>query len=470
MRRFGTTAACVLLGLAAASLANAQGMANAIATGGNEGPDGFALYSISVYGEYSSATVPFGSNIAFGSTLPTPDTANLGPNYLAGVVAKVGWRKTGARTNFYVTYTPSYDASVRYSSLNSFNNALAFGLIHDLSPRWTVTSNGAAFTARWDQFLFSPTILSSLADTPATFDELSQAILSGKYTSSQLASILTGAPLIESPATSLIYGPRVFNASLRNEVNYFKSASLRFHFGFGGTRTQSLRSGQIEDASVSLLPETTSAVVTAGVSYSLSPFTSIDFEATSNRTFSRFEDDYISTGTATLSRIFGRHWIVQVRGGGGEVTPVRETFASSQGPHYLAGGTITYETLSHTFIASYNRAVTDIYGLGATSMGTGSAAWRWHIPGRTWSVFASGRYETLQDIGGHNLDSWLGDAGLGHRFGMHTTVQLAYVYGRVSGVATGVTTGGVAAAVPEKEALQGVRLVVSWSPHLPLDM
>jgi hypothetical protein len=464
-RNFRMTAACLLFALSAIPIAKPQGMAQALAQGGTEGPDGFQLYSVSVYGEYSSTTVPFGSNVAFGSSLPT-GTSNLGPNYLAGILAKVGYRKTGARTNFYVTYVPSYDASFRYSSLNSMNNFVSFGVIHDLGPRWTLTSSGTAFTARWDQFLFSPTVFSGLAGTPSTFDELSQAILSGTYTSSQLASILTGAPLIESPATSLIYGPRIFDASLRNEISYFQSARLRFHFGFGATRIQRLNSGQVETASVSLLPETTTAIVTAGVTYALSPLTALDFEGTANRTFSRLEDAYISTGTAKISRIFGRHWIAQGRGGGGLVTPVRETFANIAGRRYLAGSTITYKTLSHTFMGSYDRTITDLYGLGAASVGIASGAWNWHIPGHTWSAFAIGRYEAMQNIGSHNLDASLGDAGIERHFGTHTSVQLAYIYGRISGVFVSVPEN----VMPEKQALQGARLVVSWSPHMPFDM
>ncbi len=458
MRYFSTGAVCLLLALTVPHIATAQGMAQAVSQSGTAGPDGFQLYSLSGYSAYSSTTVPFGSNVAFGSTLPT-FASNLGPNYLAGVIARVGWRKTGARTILYVTYTPSYDASLRYSSLNSMNNYLTFGIMRDLAPGWTLTSTGAAFTARWDQFLFSPTVFSSLAGTPATFDELSQAILSGKYTSSQLASILTGSPLIESPGSSLIYGPRIFDASQSNEITYERSARLSYHLGFGATRIQRLSSGLPEGTSAYLLPETTTAFASAGLTYALSPLTGLEFVATSDRIFSRFEDTYLSNGTIILSRILGRRWIVQARGGAGVVTPIRQTFASRPGPHYLAGGTITYKTLSHTFIGAYDRTITDLYGLGAQSTGIGSGAWNWRMPGRTWSVSAIGRYETLENIGTHNFNAWLVNAGIGRQFGAHTTVQLAYVYGRIAAVYSGL---------PVKRALEGVQLIVSWSPHLAL--
>jgi hypothetical protein len=459
MRNIGRTATCALVLLAATASAKAQGTAQGITSGGNEGPDGFQLYSVSVYAEYSSEAVPFGLTGGFSSSLPFG--ANLGPNYFAGIVAKVGYRKMGARTNFYVTYVPSYDASLRYSSLNSMNNSLSIGLMHNFSPRWTLTSSATALTARYDQFLFSPTVFSSLAGTPATFDELSQAILSGTYTNSELASILTGAPLIESPASNLIYGPRIFTASLRNTISYEHSTRLRFHFGFGGSRTQGLNSGQIENASVRLLPETTTATAAAGVDYTLSPVTDVSFEASGYRTFSRFEDAYISNGTASVGRILGRHWIARVRGGAGVVTPIRQTFATPPGLHYLAGATVTYKTVSHTFMGSYDRTITDYYGLGAHSAGVASGAWNWHIPGRTWFASAVGRYEMLEDIDNHNLDSWLGNAGIGRRFGMHTILRLAYLYGRIE---------GAYGNAPEKQSLQGVQLMVSWSPHLPLGM
>jgi hypothetical protein len=461
MRNFGICAACLaLLAVAAAPFAKAQGVAQALSNGADEGPDGFQLYSISAYSAYSSTTVPFGSNVSFGSTLPT-GPLNLGPNYLAGVVARVGWRKSGARTNMYVTYTPSYDASLRYSHLNSMNHYLSFGIIRDLAPGWTLTSSGAAFTARWDQFLFSPTLFSSMAGTPATFEQLQQAILSGKYSSSQLASILTGSPLIESPASSLIYGPRIFSASQKNQITYEKSARFSLHWGFGATRTQHLNSGVPDDTDVYLIPQTTTAFVSTGITYSLSPLTTLEFEATSNRTFSRVEDVYISNGIGTISRVLGRRWLVEARGGAGIVNPVRQIVGSQPGPHYLAGGTLTYKTYAHTFLGSYDRTITDEYGLGAHSAQVGSGAWNWHIPGRTWTVSAIGRYELLNDTNNRNLDAWLTNAGIGRRIGMHTTVQMAYVYGRIAGVYSGS---------PAKRSLEGVQLILSWSPHLPLDM
>jgi len=460
MRCLGTIAVSVLLALSAGPVARAQGLAQTLATAGDEGPDGLHLYSISVYSEYTSTVIPFGASTSFNSTLPV-GLSNLGPNYLGGILAKVGYRKTGARTNFYVTYVPSYDASFRYSSLNSMNHFLTFGLIHDFGPKWTVTLSGAGLTARYDQFFFDPTIFDSLVAVPATFDELSQAILSGKYTSGQLASILTGAPLIESPATTLLYGPRILDASLRTDFSYEQSGRLHYHFGFGATRMQGLNSGKLENSSVSLLPQTTSPYVSTGLTYALSPFTDVEVDLMANRTFSRFEDAYISNGTIGLNRALGRSWIVGVKGGGGVVNPVRSTFTPLRGPHYLAGGSVTYKTLSNAFMASYDRTITDFYGLGALNASIASGAWTGHIPGRSWSVNAGARYESIANIGGYNLNAWLGDAGINRRFGLHSTVQLAYIYGRMSGVITGL---------PEKRSLQGVRLVITWSPFLPLGM
>ncbi len=458
MRNLGTIATPVLLALLVCPVAKPQGMPPVLGMGGNEGPDGLHFYGVSVYAEYTSTVIPFGSNLAFSAGVP-PGLPNLGPNYLGGIVARVGWRKTGARTNFYIAYAPSYDVSFKYSSLDSLNHNLMFGLIHDLGPKWTIVWSGAAVTARFDQFLFEPTVFASLAGTPATFDELSQAILSGTYTNPQLASILTGAPLIESPATTLIYGPRFLDASLRTDISYRHSERLRYHFGVSTTRTQGLNSGQLETDGVRVLPQTTAANAATGLIYAFSPVTTFGVEMSASRIFSRFEDVYVANGTLLLNRVLGRRWIAQVHGGAGFVTPIQHIFAYPPGTHYLAGATLTYKTLAHTFMASYNHTIADAYGLGAYSSSTAFGAWNWHIPGRTWAVVAGGSYESLSEIGSHNLNAWLGDAGINRRFGLHTMAQLAYIYGR---------TSGVVADTPEKRSLQGVRLVLSWSPFLPL--
>jgi hypothetical protein len=432
-------------------------MAQALSGGGEGIPDGLHLYSISAYAAYSSTTIPFGAANVLGPTLPGSGVVP-GPNYLAGVLASVGWRKSGARTNTYITYTPSYDASLRFSSANSLNHYLNFGVTHDLGPRWTFLAGGTAVSAQWNQFLFEPTVLGSLTQVPATFDDFMKALLGGQYTNGQLASILTGAPALESPASTLLFGTRLFSSSLRTSVMYQRSPRLQFRWELNGRRTQHLKSGETNTNEVFLVPETTSVGALAGVGYSISPVTQLDFEVSSNRMFSRYEDAYVSNASGSISRVLGRRWIAQLRGGAGMIVPVRHTFAYKPGPHYLAGATLTYKTLSHTFMGSFDRTITDSYGLGAYSASVASGAWSWRIPGRGWSVYSAGRYEMLENLANHNLNAWLASVGISRRFDRHTIGRIGYIYGRNAGF-----YGGGAM----NRHFEGVQLVVSWSPQEP---
>jgi len=368
----------------------------------------------------------------------------------------MGWRYSGGRTNAFVTYTPSYDASVKYFNGNSVNHYLIFAIARSIAPRWTVTLNGTAMTARWDQLLFAPTVFGSLTQVPATMDDLVSGVLAGKYTNGQLASILTGAPQIESPAATLLYGSRLFNSAARAGVLYDHSARLVFHWQVDGSRTQHLAPEQTQDANVFLVPVTTTAGAAVGASYALSPTTFIDFDARSSRVFSRYEDAYISNAVGTFGKVLGRHFIVQMRGGAGMVNSVRETYATKPGPHYLAGATLTYKALSHTFMGSFDRTVTDTYGLTASSANVSSGAWYWHLPGRSWSFSALGRYEMLENALGHNLNGWLANAGITRRLDRYISMRAGYVYGSNSGVYGGV---------PAKQNFQGVQLVFSWNPQ-----
>lgn len=455
------------LPLLTASFARAQGVAQTLSTGGGEaGPEGFHIGSVSIYGAYSSTSTPFGSGLGqIGSSLGTTGVA-AGPNYLAGISGAVGWRRTGARTIAFLSYTPSYDASIRYFTANSFNNFLSFGVIRDLSPRWTWITSGSAMTARWDQFLFSPTILGSIAGTPLTFDQLVQGLLSGKYTSGQLASILTGSPQLESPAATLLYGTRFFNSSLRTGLTYDVSGSLKLHFDATGTRTQHLKVGDLQQTNtlqtnIFLVPETTTASADLGATYEMSPFTFLELDAKSSRVFSRIANEYISDATVGISRVIGRRVIVQVRGGGGIINPIRSSFTVKPVSHYLAGGTLTYKTYSHTFMGSFDHTLTDSYGLGGTAANVGSAAWNWHIPGHTWSVSSMGRYEFIQDAGIHNINGWLANAGLSRRLSTYTLMRGGYFYGKTSGIFFGELT---------HRPIQGVELVFTWSPQEPFGL
>jgi hypothetical protein len=416
---------------------------------GGTGENGFGFYGVAAFAEYTSSTVPFNAIVPVAGL-------NLGPNYLAGGSASMGWMNIGGRTNAHVTYNISYNASLRYSSWNTLNHFLNFGVTHDVSPRLTTYFSGTAATMRWDQFLFEPTVLSEVAGTPSTFDELVSAILSGKYTNSQLASILTGAPTLESPAATLLYGTQFFTSSLRTGIGYELTSRLHFHADAGGSRTQHLNTDTPQLNGVYLVPSTTSASATMGVGYSLTPFTTIGLEATGSRTFSHFEDVYTVNGVVTANHVLGRHWIVSGRGGTGTFVPVRQTFRYKPGLHYVAGGGITYKSESQSIILNYNHTIADTSGIGAESSDSGSGTWQVHLPGQKWGVFARGSYTSLTGSSLSNIHAWLGGGGIYRMLNRHTNATLAYMYGRSTGTVEGFS---------ESRPLQAVNLMISWTPR-----
>jgi len=410
--------------------------------------NGFGFYGVSAYAAYTSTAVPF--NTVFPLV-----GEDLGPNYLAGGSASAGWQEIGARTIAHITYTISYDASIRYSSWNSLNHRLFFGVSHGLTPRLTWSFSGSAATMRWDQFLFEPTALSEVSQVPSTFDDLVQAILAGNYSNNQLASILTGAPVLESPASTFIYGTRFFTSALNTQLSYAQSVRLRIYAGASGSRTETLASDRPQIDGVVLVPNTTTVNAMTGFSYALTPLSVIGFETTGSRVFSRYENAYTTTGAVTAGRAFGRHWIANGRGGAGTYFPVQQTFHYKPGPRYVAGGGLTFKANSQTVLLQFNHSITDSTGFGAQTGNSGSGAWEIHRPGQRWAFFSQGTYTSLTGSTLSNVNAWLAGAGIA-RLDRHTTVRLAYMYGRDTGLISNTI---------ESRHLQAVNLVVSWNPH-----
>jgi len=435
--------------LAPAALSQGMGGMGLPSMQGGSGENGFGFYGVAAFAEYTSSTVPFNAMVPVAGL-------DLGPNYLAGGSASMGWMDMGDRTNAHITYNISYDASLRHSSWNTLNHFLSFGLTHGVSPRLTTYFSGTAATLRWDQFLFEPTLLSEVASAPSTFDELVSSILSGKYTNSQLASILTGAPTLESPAATLLYGTRFFTSSLRTGFGYELTSRLHFHADAGGSRTQHLNTDTPQLNGVYLVPTTTSANASMGVNYSVTPFTTIGLGASGSRTFSRFEDAYTVNGVVTASHVFGRHWIVTGRGGTGTYVPVRQIFTYKPGLHYVAGGGITYKSEIQSIMLDYEHTIADTSGIGAESSDSASGNWLLHLPGQKWGVFARGSYTMLTGSTLSNIHGWLGGGGIYRMINRHTNATLAYMYGRNSGTVEGFSESG---------PLQAVNLVISWTPR-----
>lgn len=387
-------------------------------------PRGLAVYGLSGYAVYYSSSFPEGSLPTVGTTLPS----DVG----AGGSVQLGWTRVGEKSRVVFMYTPSYTGRVRLSAWNALNHSLNLNAARKFG-RWDFGFSLASDLSNLAEFLFSPTVFSSVAAVSVSFDDLASAMLAGKYTNAQLASILTGAPIVESPARNLFYGERMFTTALRATLSYAPSPRVSIAFSANGTRDQHLSdtaAGVTQDAY--LIPRTTSAGAGVSVSYSQSPRTQWGVSMGSNRISSSIQDAYSSSAALSLGRTMGRRWFLQLSGGLGVIKPLRSTFLLNTSPQPVMNASLGVHIHSHTIIGSYGRSVSDSYGLGANNTNSASGTWKWHKPGRGWWMDSTLSWQQLSGSAFANISGWRVENRYGRALGSHTALIAQYVYLRYS--------------------------------------
>jgi hypothetical protein len=446
-RTGGKLAAVVFL--AVARLGAQSSLPTGVTTGGN-GQDGFQLYSISGYAGWESTVNP-----QQGFYLPSMGLSGLKGDETMGGGASAGWSHHGQKTNLSVTYTASYQAQVRYTNLSALNQYLTMNGSRQVSRKWTLGFSAASAISTYDQMLFTPTILSGVAAAPGTFDDLSTAVLAGKYNNDQLASLLTGAPVIESPARTLLFGDRVFTSSAATSLNYAHSQRLSISLNASANRSENIPGSYAAPQYLYLAPRAIEASASVAINYSLTPRTQVGVNMSSSRGFSPIEDAYASYASAFIGRKMGRRWFVQLHGGGGFITPIRSHYAISRGTMPVFGGNLGYKTYAHTFLVSQERTLSQSYGVGAATTTATNAAWHWARPGRSWG--ASSDYMRMQFSGGPfgNLNAWRAGFGVNRRVGEHLMLQTGYSY---------ASYASNSPLSPYNSSQHAVRLTVMWTP------
>ena len=391
--------------------------------------NGIHLYGVSLYGGYYSAGTPVGMDLA-GASFTPPSFQSQNGTTVFGAGATFGWTKVTDRKTITATYSPSYFGTAENSQFNQLNHGFSFTGVKK-AGRWTLSTALAGVVSNLEQLYFAPNTLSSAAGTPANFEDLAAAILAGKITDPQLTGILAGAPLLGSPEQAFYYGNRILSATLQTEASWAASERSSFEFSLSGARLQHLQHAKVSDSSGSstpLLPQTTSASVTVGWSYAISPRTQFGVNAATSRSFSKFQEGYATTSTLSLGRTMSQRWFVQLRAGAGKMTYTRQTFPGGRNVQFQGGGTLGLKTRAHTWMASYDRSIGDIYGLGSSTTNGATGAWNWHAPGSGWSSSASFGYQRLTSSVFQNTESWHGGASLGRALGGHLFASVQYVY------------------------------------------
>jgi hypothetical protein len=412
---------------------------------------GLQIRSVSAYAAYYSSFLPNGV-VSSGST-------NLPADVGLGGSIEVDWTKFTERSSFSLIYTPSYTGYVRNSSLNALDHALSLTVTRKIAPQWTFGFSAAGALTSLEESQFAPTALSNVAAASSTFNDLAAGLLSGNFANNpQLGAILNSSPVSGSPISNLLYGQRMFMSSAHANLSYAYSPRLSVTFSGGGARSQHVEDQALGAGNAALIPNTTSGSASVGISYALSPLTQLGGSVSTSRTASTLYDGYTTTSLATLGRTLAERWVAQIHGGVGVTNPLRSTTATALAPGKpgpVIGGSLTYKTLSHTFLGSYDRGVSDSYGVGASTNSSANAAWRWRHPGSSWWLASSFGWQQLQGNFLGNTSGWNTMVGLNRAIGAHFVLLTQYAHLTYSGVLQ-------AAAHTSQDS---VRVSIAWSPH-----
>lgn len=417
---------------------------------------GVSLQGVSVYSGYYAGQPPASFELPLQSSF-------LSATGMVGVTATVGATKSDEKTTFSWRYSPSYFRIV-YSEQDrrgdsSVNHRGAVNWSRKLGNKWTLTASANGLLANLEQLYFNPGVFSTVAAMPLQFDDLAGGMLTGKYTDAQLASALTGASLQASPEQGYLYGTRMLNVAATVGLAWAVSGRTSLSATLTGSRAQHVdgdgAGGTTGASSGLVLPQMTTAGVSVGWAYSLSPRTQIGVDVSSSRTFSRLQRGYASRAAFSIGRTMSRRWFLQARGGAGALTYQQEVYANPRTAQYLYGGSIGYKTMSHTFLVSYDRSLGDAYALGSDSTSTATGAWNWHHPGSEWSISVSGGFQQLHNQIFSNTKSWRATAGVARSLGPNISMTAQYVYFQLP---ASIQRGGL--DVPER----GVSIALTWLP------
>lgn len=413
---------------------------------------GVRLYGVSVFSGYSSSAYPASSS----GGIPPPGSSALGSDVTYGATASLGWQRHRNRTDLSVFYSGTYSGMARYSNLNAFNHSIAIQASRTLGRKWTLTASGGVQDSTLPQFIFAPSNLSVLSQVPATFDDLAASFSIGQFSSSQVASMLSGAPTLDTPARSLLLGNRVLSYSAQASVSYAATSRLNFHFASFAAAGQHLSSKDSATVPNYLMPRSMGATAGVGLSYALSPRTQLGANFEEFRQINAFQNAYVSTATVSVGRKLTERWFVDLSGGGSVIQVTHQPTGTPQNRQMVGNGSLGYRTFRHTLVASYDRSSFSSFGFSAGTNTAAGANWNWHRPGSLWSVFAGFGQQQTRNTGFASFSGWHTSTGFSRTLSEHTTVSAQYVYLSSSGNYVGTS---------QNLSIHSLRVSFGWNPQ-----
>jgi hypothetical protein len=431
---------------------------------------GVRLYGVSVYSGYLSSAYPLSGGLASASlpglastplpsSAPLPEMQALGADENYGVQASLGWQHHAERSDFALLYSGGYSGIARYSVLNALNQSISLNIARHLSQKWTLSLAGEAQDSTLAQFLYQPSSLSVVAQLPATFDDLAAAFSIGQFSNAQMASMLTTAPVLESPLRTALLGNRVLSYAFRATVAYAYSSRLSFRFGSISAGAQNRPNGQDRAAQQTnyAMPRSIGANAGMEMSYLLSPRTEVGLDAEEMRIGNRYQTGYTTTASAFLGRKMGTHWFLRTHVGGSLAKMTQHLYGVPTQRIAIGGGSVGFRTYQHTLVAFYDRASIDAYGFAAGVNTTLTGSWNWHRPGARWSLFTSFGQQQMRNTGYVSISGWQSSTGFSESLNGHTTLTAQYVY--LSSAAHSYLGGN------NNPSISSVRISLNWSPE-----
>lgn len=413
---------------------------------------GFHVYGVSVYSGYSTSASPNG----YPQFPSIGSGGSLGADVNYGASASAGGQFHRGRTNFSLMYYATYGGLVHYSGANGFGQSLSLSASRALSSKWTLSATATGSDITTTQFLFQPSNTSVISQTPASFDDLAAAYSIGQFSSSQVASMLTGAPSLESPARSLLLGDRVLSYAGQVSLTYAKSSRLTFHvssFTAAG-QSRSNGAGGVQGQNY-VMPRSMGLTGGMGLSYSLSPRTDVGFNVEESRIDNRYQSGYSTIAMASLGRKMGMRWFLRIEGGGSINQGVSQAYGTPRARQIDGGGSIGFRTHQHTLVGSYLRSASDSYGFAMGTVTSVSAAWTFRRPGSRWSLFTSFGQQQFRNTGFASFSGWEASGGISSSLNSHMGLSMQYAYMNSSGTFSGNM---------QNFAVQSIRLALNWSP------
>jgi hypothetical protein len=402
---------------------------------------GVHLYNVTTFGGYSTSAALPGAVTGIGANL-------LGPDFNYGASVAVGGQHHGVRTNTIFMYSGTYMGMTRYTELNSYNQAASLGFSRALSTKWTVDLSGAAQDTTLAQFLFQPPNLTVISNLYASFDDLAAAFSVGRFSNAQVATMLTGSPILDTPARNLLLGNRILSASFQASLVYAHSSRLSFRFASfaaGAQRVKGIQSGMI--------PSSKGMNGGVAVSYALSTRTEIGVNVDASRIHNAIQRTSVFSAMGSWGRKMGPRWFLRLSGGAAYTRPDAPNNHLSS-VMAIGEGAIGFRTLRHTVVVSANRSATDHFGIAATESMTGGGTWSWR-PAGSWMVFSGFMHQRFNDAVYQNLSGWRSITGASRPLGAGLTLSAEYSY--MFGTSLYLGTIG-------DRSIHGVRVSLSWSP------